>query len=49
VLANNPKSIADYKKGKLNALNHLKGQVMRETKGKADIGVVTKIMLDKLT
>jgi Asp-tRNA(Asn)/Glu-tRNA(Gln) amidotransferase B subunit len=48
VLANNPKSITDYKKGKLNALNHLKGQVMRETKGKADISKVEAILKDKM-
>ena len=48
VLANNPKSITDYKKGKLNALNYLKGQVMRETKGKADINKVEAILKDKM-
>ncbi len=48
VLANNPKSIIDYKKGKLNALNHLKGQVMKETKGKADIQKVESILKEKM-
>lgn len=49
VIEEDPKAVADYKKGKLASLNHLKGKVMRETKGKADIGVVTKILVDKLT
>ena len=48
VLTDNPKSIVDYKKGKLNALNHLKGQVMRLTKGKADIVKVETILKSKL-
>lgn len=49
VLTANPKSIVDYKKGKLNALNHLKGQVMRLTKGRADILKVETILKSKMT
>jgi Asp-tRNA(Asn)/Glu-tRNA(Gln) amidotransferase B subunit len=48
ILANNPDSIKDYKKGKLNALNHLKGQVMKETKGKADIQKVELLLKSKM-
>lgn len=48
VLTANPKSIVDYKKGKVNALNHLKGQVMRLTKGKADIVKVEIILKLKM-
>lgn len=48
VLADNPKSIVDYRKGKTNSLNHLKGQVMKASKGKADINVVGEILLKKL-
>jgi hypothetical protein len=48
ILANNAHSITDYKKGKLNALNHLKGQVMKETKGKADIQKVEAILKEKM-
>jgi Asp-tRNA(Asn)/Glu-tRNA(Gln) amidotransferase B subunit len=48
VLNDNPKSIMDYKKGKLNALNHLKGQVMKESKGKADIRKVESILKEKM-
>ena len=48
ILANNPHSITDYNKGKLNALNHLKGQVMKETKGKADITKVELLLKSKM-
>lgn len=48
ILAKEPKAIADYKKGKTNSLNHLKGLVMRETKGKADIQMVEKILKEKM-
>lgn len=39
-ILDNPKVSADYQKGKLNALNSLKGQVMKLSKGKADINMV---------
>jgi Asp-tRNA(Asn)/Glu-tRNA(Gln) amidotransferase B subunit len=48
VLTDNPKSIVDYKKGKLNSLNHLKGQVMRLSKGKADIQKVELLLKSKM-
>jgi aspartyl-tRNA(Asn)/glutamyl-tRNA(Gln) amidotransferase subunit B len=32
----NPAAVADYKSGKETAINFLKGQVMRSTKGKAN-------------
>ena len=48
VLSEDPKAIADYKKGKLAALNHLKGKVMKETKGKADIQKVEAILKEKM-
>jgi Asp-tRNA(Asn)/Glu-tRNA(Gln) amidotransferase B subunit len=48
VLDENPKSIGDYKKGKINSINHLKGQVMKLTKGKADIVKVETILIEKL-
>src|SRR5260221_14514719 len=40
VIAANPKSVADYKSGKLAALNALKGQVMKLSKGKANRNLV---------
>ncbi len=36
VIAANPKSVEDYKRGKTNALGYLVGQAMRASKGKAN-------------
>ncbi len=44
VIAKNEKSVADYKKGKQNALQFLVGQVMAKTKGKAEPGLTKKIL-----
>lgn len=48
ILDKEPKAVADYKKGKLASLNHLKGLVMRETKGKADIQKVELLLKSKM-
>src|SRR6266404_6308251 len=48
VIAANPKSVADYKSGKLAALNALKGQVMKLSKGKANPALVGEILEKKL-
>lgn len=48
VVDNNPKSIEDYKAGKDRALGFLVGQVMKETHGKANPGVVNKLLLEIL-
>lgn len=48
VLRDNPKSVEDYHKGKVNSINHLKGQIMKLTKGKADVKLVTEILERKL-
>ena len=47
-LAANPKSVADYKSGKVAALNALKGQVMKSSKGKANPAMVGEILERKL-
>jgi aspartyl-tRNA(Asn)/glutamyl-tRNA(Gln) amidotransferase subunit B len=47
-IAANPASVADYKAGKVAALNFLKGQVMKLSKGKANPGVVGEILERKL-
>ncbi len=47
VIAANPKSADDFRAGKAAALNFLKGQVMRLTKGRANPGVVGEL-LEKL-
>ncbi len=49
VIKENSKPVTDYKGGKQMALQFLVGQVMRETKGKANPQVVAKILREKLT
>jgi aspartyl-tRNA(Asn)/glutamyl-tRNA(Gln) amidotransferase subunit B len=48
VIAANPKPVEDYKSGKAAALNSLKGQVMKLSKGKANPTVVGEILEKKL-
>jgi aspartyl-tRNA(Asn)/glutamyl-tRNA(Gln) amidotransferase subunit B len=48
VIAANPNSVADYKSGKEAALNFLKGQVMKLSKGKANPAVAGEILAKKL-
>ncbi len=48
VINANPASVADYKSGKEAALNFLKGQVMKLSKGKANPAVVGEILAKKL-
>jgi aspartyl-tRNA(Asn)/glutamyl-tRNA(Gln) amidotransferase subunit B len=47
-IAANPKSVEDYKSGKVAALNSLKGQVMKLSKGKANPALVGEILEKKL-
>ena len=48
VIANNPKAIADFKGGKTNVVGWLCGQVMKESKGKANPAVASKLVAAKL-
>lgn len=48
VLAENEKSIHDYKNGKTNALGYLVGQCMKASRGKANPGMMKEIVLNKL-
>jgi aspartyl-tRNA(Asn)/glutamyl-tRNA(Gln) amidotransferase subunit B len=48
IVSNNPQSVADFKAGKEKAIGFLVGQVMKETKGKANPGLVNKLILDCL-
>jgi len=48
VIAANPGPAADYKSGKTAALNFLKGQVMKLSKGKANPGLAGEILERKL-
>jgi aspartyl-tRNA(Asn)/glutamyl-tRNA(Gln) amidotransferase subunit B len=49
VLAANEQSIIDFKAGKENALKFLMGQVMKETKGKANPQMINEILKEKLS
>jgi aspartyl-tRNA(Asn)/glutamyl-tRNA(Gln) amidotransferase subunit B len=48
VLEANQESVDDYKAGKENAIKYLMGQVMKETKGKANPQMVMEILKEKL-
>ncbi len=48
VISQNPEPVANYKKGKTNAIMFLVGQVMKQTKGKSDPGEVRKVLEEKL-
>lgn len=48
VIAANPKPVEDYKAGNKKAIGALVGQVMKQSKGKANPGVVNKLLAAKL-
>jgi aspartyl-tRNA(Asn)/glutamyl-tRNA(Gln) amidotransferase subunit B len=48
ILEANPQSIVDYKAGKDKALGFLVGQAMKETKGKANPGLLNKLFIEEL-
>ena len=48
IVANNPKSVEDYKAGKKKAIGFLVGQTMKATQGKANPGIVNKILTEIL-
>lgn len=48
VLANNEKSVADYKNGKTNALGYLTGQCMKATKGQGNPQKLKELLLAAL-
>ncbi|OEF99247.1 aspartyl/glutamyl-tRNA amidotransferase subunit B [Vulcanibacillus modesticaldus] len=48
VLSNNPQSVEDFRNGKEKAIGFLVGQVMKETKGKANPQLVNKLIRDKI-
>lgn len=48
VIKNNPAVLADYKKGKTNAIVYLIGQAMKESEGKANPNLVREILEKKL-
>jgi aspartyl-tRNA(Asn)/glutamyl-tRNA(Gln) amidotransferase subunit B len=48
VIANNSKAVSDYRAGKTNALQRLKGEVMKQTRGQAKPDSVQTILIAKL-
>ena len=48
ILANNEQQIIDYKNGRTNLFDYFVGQVMKETRGKANPGIVKEILKSKL-
>ncbi len=48
VLDENPAAVSDYHKGKKASLGFLVGQIMRQSKGKANPKVVNKLLAEKL-
>jgi aspartyl-tRNA(Asn)/glutamyl-tRNA(Gln) amidotransferase subunit B len=49
VLAQNAKAVLDYKRGKTAAAKALVGQVMKATAGKANPGIVNRLLEEKLS
>ena len=48
ILEANPQSVADYKGGKDRAIGFLVGQAMKETKGKANPGMLNKMFVEEI-
>ena len=49
VIAANPQSVADFNAGKDRAIGFLVGQIMKQTKGRANPELVNRILKEKLT
>ena len=49
VMAENPKAVEDYRRGKTAAAKALVGQVMKATRGKANPGIVGRLLEEKLS
>jgi aspartyl-tRNA(Asn)/glutamyl-tRNA(Gln) amidotransferase subunit B len=49
VIADNPKQIELYKKGKTTVIQYFIGQVMRQTKGRADPNVIKELLEKELS
>ncbi len=48
ILKDNPSAVEDYRAGKENAIKFLMGQVMKETKGKANPPMVMRMLKNKM-
>jgi len=49
VIAANPQAVADYRSGKQAALGFLVGQLMKETRGRANPALANRLLLAALT
>ena len=49
IIAKNPKAVEDYKKGKVESIKFLTGQVMALTKGRANPQIVERLLRQKLS
>lgn len=49
VIEKNPQSVEDFRAGKDKAIGFLVGQIMKETKGKANPALVNKMLLERLS
>ena len=48
ILDNSPSQIEAYKNGKTNLIGFFVGQVMKETKGTANPGMVNKLLIEEI-
>jgi aspartyl-tRNA(Asn)/glutamyl-tRNA(Gln) amidotransferase subunit B len=48
IIEQNQQSVTDYKAGKKQALGYLVGQAMKETKGKANPGMLNTMFMEEL-
>ena len=48
IINDNPESVNDYKNGHDRAIKYLRGQVMKETRGKVNPGVAMEILTEEL-
>ncbi|MDA8097167.1 MAG: Asp-tRNA(Asn)/Glu-tRNA(Gln) amidotransferase GatCAB subunit B, partial [Clostridia bacterium] len=48
VIADHPGPVSDYRAGKERALGFMVGQVMKLTRGKANPGLVNRLLKDRL-
>ena len=48
-IAANPKSVADFRAGKPQAMGFLVGQVMKASRGKANPSIVNALLSERLT
>ena len=49
IIAANPQSVADYQAGKERAMGFLVGQIMKETKGRANPELVNRLLRERMT